>query len=344
MTKPRVARLWVAALGLGAASALARLDVQAQAPPEPIIDMHLHALHANDQGPPPMGFCPGDVSPVMEAGRPWPETFMERFKKPPCASPIWSPETDDALMNRSLAVMRRLNVYGVASGPLTEQWQRAAPDRIIAGLDFELGGERVRSPAEVREAFTSGRYRSFGEVSNQYQGLEPGDPAFDPYLAIVEELDIPMSIHLGTGPPGSPYLGHPNYRARLHSALTLEDALRKHPKLRVSLMHAGWPMIDDLLAVMWTYPQVYVDVGIISYALPRAGFHDYLRRIVEAGFGKRVMFGSDQMVWPEAIETAIDSINSAPFLSAAQKRDILYDNAARFLRLSEPEIARHHGR
>jgi predicted TIM-barrel fold metal-dependent hydrolase len=93
-----------------------------------------------------------------------------------------------------------------------------------------------------------------------------------------------------------------------------------------------------------THPQVYVDVVIISYALPRAGFHGYLRRIVEAGFGRRVMFGSDQMVWPEALETAIQAIESAAFLTASQKRDIFYNNAARFLKLSEKEIARHHGR
>jgi hypothetical protein len=31
-------------------------------------------------------------------------------------------------------------------------------------------------------------------------------------------------------------------------------------------------------------------------------------------------------------------------MSAEQKRGILYGNAARFLRLSEEEIARHHGK
>jgi predicted TIM-barrel fold metal-dependent hydrolase len=65
---------------------------------------------------------------------------------------------------------------------------------------------------------------------------------------------------------------------------------------------------------------------------------------VEAGYGKRIMFGSDQMVWPQAIEVAVDSITTAPFLSEEQKRDILYNNAARFLRLSKQEINRHHGR
>lgn len=49
------------------------------------------------------------------------------------------------------------------------------------------------------------------------------------------------------------------------------------------------------------------------------------------------------MVWPEAIERAVATIEGAPFLTHEQKRDILYNNAARFLRLSEDEIARHHG-
>ena len=47
------------------------------------------------------------------------------------------------------------------------------------------------------------------------------------------------------------------------------------------------------------------------------------------------MFGSDQMRWPQKIGEAIEAIREAPFLSEEQKRDILHDNAARFLRLEE---------
>ena len=50
------------------------------------------------------------------------------------------------------------------------------------------------------------------------------------------------------------------------------------------------------------------------------------------------MFGSDPMVWPEAIEYAIESIETAAFLSTQQKRDIFFNNAARFLRLSDEQI------
>jgi len=44
------------------------------------------------------------------------------------------------------------------------------------------------------------------------------------------------------------------------------------------------------------------------------------------------------------IERSIAVIEEASFLSEAQKRDLFYNNAARFLRLSQDEIARHHGR
>ena len=70
------------------------------------------------------------------------------------------------------------------------------------------------TPASVREQLSSGDFQVFGEVAIQYQGISPGDSIFGPYAAIAEELDIPLAIHVGTGPPGAPYLpGLEKYRA-----------------------------------------------------------------------------------------------------------------------------------
>ena len=172
-------------------------------------------------------------------------------------------------------------------------------------------------------------------------GIAPDDERMRPYWALAERLDIPVGIHIGPGPPGVIYLGSNDYRARLHSPLTLEEVLVRHPRLRVYIMHAGYPMIDDLLALMYAHPQVYVEVGVIVWSQPRSAFYGFLERIFQAGFGKRVMFGSDQMVWPETIERSIQVIEEAPFLSEDQKRDVLYNNAVRFLRLSDAEVAQH---
>ena len=329
--------------------ALAAMSILALAAPltaqerRPIIDMHLHASTADANGPPPLALCvPMPELPVRDPSRPWEEQFLEWQKEPPCNDPVWSPTSDSALMRETIAALERRNVIGVLSGTpeRVRRWSNAAPGRFIAGFAFQIGRQRL-SPDSLRRLYERGVFSVLAEVTNQYVGIAPGDSLFEPYLAVAEQLDIPVGIHIGTGPPGAPYLGLPKYRAALHSPLTLEDVLVRHPRLRVYIMHAGWPMLDDLLAVMWAHPQVYVEIGGIVFGVPRAELYRYLQRLVEAGFGKRVMFGSDQMVWPGVIERSIDAIESAPFLSAAQKRDILYHNAARFLRLSEDEMAGH---
>lgn len=314
------------------------------ASPPPVLDMHLHAIPADAQGPPPLGMCTPVEAPSHVPGEDWSASFMRLFKNPSCEDPVWSPTTDEELMRRTLAVMERRNVIGVTSGPqaLVARWRAAAPDRIIPALSFNLAADTL-TPGTLRRMHARGDLAVLGEVTNQYAGIEPADPRFAPYLAVAAELDIPVGIHIGTGPPGAPYLGFDRYRARLHSPLLLEEVLVRHPRLRVYVMHAGWPMLDDMLAVLWAHPQVYVDVGIIVYGLPRAEFYRYLRTLVDAGFGSRIMFGSDQMVWPETLDRAIRVIEEAPFLTHAQKRAILYDNAARFLRLSDEERAAHAG-
>ena len=319
-------------------------SVAAQQPPLPIIDVHLHAEAADAQGPPPLGMCTPLPDMIGDSTRPWPVVFLEAFKKPSCKDPVWSPMSDDALMNETLSVMRRRNIYGIVNGSMkfVQQWRQADPQRVIPAIQFELSPNSP-SVEEIARLHENKDIAVFGEIANQYIGVVPSDPSFEPYLAMAERRGLPIGIHIGTGPPGAPYL-FPKYRASLHSALLLEEVLVRHPKLRIYVMHAGWPMLDDMLAVMWAHPQVYVDTGAIDYALPRAEFHRYLQRILESGFGKRVMFGSDQMVWPGVIERAIASIESAAFLTDGQKRDILYNNAARFLQLSEQDIARHHGR
>ena len=54
------------------------------------------------------------------------------------------------------------------------------------------------------------------------------------------------------------------------------------------------------------------------------------------------MFGTDGQ--PAQVGQAVERIESASFLTDKQKRDIFYNNAARFLRLPDEEIAAHHDR
>jgi predicted TIM-barrel fold metal-dependent hydrolase len=331
-------------------------NAQAQAQKRlPIIDMHMHARTANHYGPPPQPMCaPAERMPLWDQTEPWGDA-LEKSK--PCKNPIWSPKTDAEVMGQTVAVMKKHNIIGMLGGKpeLVSKWMAAAPGRFIPGLDFRLDratgtatavgdGSKYTplSPEEIGALYQKGAFKVFGEVLNQYAGIAPDDERMEPYWALAEKLDIPVGIHIGGGGPGEVYLGNSKFRARMQSALTLEEVLVRHPRLRVYIMHAGYPMLDDLLALLFNYPQVYVDVSVIVNVEPRASFYRYLKGIVDGGYGERVMFGSDQMVWAGVIEPAIESIERAPFLTRKQKRDIFYNNAARFLRLSREEIARHH--
>lgn len=310
----------------------------------PVIDMHLHALRADDQGPPPLKMgLPFDNFGVHDPKNDYGATFMQALKSGEWSKrTTTSPLTDDALRTQTIQTIRDNNVYAITSGDINvvRKWHSEEPKRIVNAVywDFSMATRNKLNVDSLTKLFKSGEFSVFGEVAIQYEGYSPSDSAFEPYLKMAEALDIPVGVHVGPGPPGVIYLGANKYRASLHSAFVLEEALVKHPKLRLYAMHAGWPLIDDLLATLYAHPQLYVDLGIISYDITDKEFYFYLERIVNAGFGKRIMFGSDNMVWPETIPFAIDRINKATFLTADQKRDILFNNAARFLRLTPEQI------
>ena len=97
-----------------------------------------------------------------------------------------------------------------------------------------------------------------------------------------------------------------------------------------------------MTAMMYQYPQLHCEVSTILHLTPRPVALRHLKEMVDNGLGKRIMYGSDQMIWPEVIGVVIDAIQTANFLTREQKADIFYNNAARFLRLSDKQISTHH--
>lgn len=302
----------------------------------PVIDVHVHAM---DDIPGASPMCPN--TPQFLASDPKEKEERFGWAKTSC-SPALYPSAPGEYMKDVLAEMERLNVTAVVMGDpkSVQKWKEAAPGRVITGTSFSngMGADNRASLAELRRLFTTDGFRVMGEIGLQYQNLSPSDMSVDKYFALVEELDIPVAIHMGTGGSGRANVTMPSFRGSKGDPLLLEELLARHPKLRVQVMHAGYPMIDNMLTLLQASSHVYVDVAGLIWSYPIKEVNRYIERLVDAGFGDRVMFGTDQMIWPKLMAYSISIIQNADYLTPQQKRDILYHNAARFLRLeAKPE-------
>jgi predicted TIM-barrel fold metal-dependent hydrolase len=153
--------------------------------------------------------------------------------------------------------------------------------------------------------------------------------------ALAHDLDLPVQIHIvGLG-------GGAQFPIELGNPLRLNPVLGRYPGLRIYIENIGWPFLDEATALMFKNPTVYADISTVLHLFPRQVAWNYLESAIENGLGKRIMFGSDQMSWPEVIPETIEVIQQAPFLTREQKADILYNNAARFFQLSSEDVARH---
>lgn len=240
-------------------------------------------------------------------------------------------------------------VFGILNGlpEFFEPWNKAAPNRFINFIIFPCVDGKA--PNFGRECYPNGKsfpdidwleseiklghINGLGEITAEYIGMSPNDMILEPYWSLAEKYNIPVAIHMGLGPPNAAYSSSPvpykspNFRVSAGNPLLLEDVLLKHKNLKVNVMHAGWPMLEEMIYILYAHPNVNVDMGVLSL-IPQREYYYYLKRLVDAGFADRIMFGSDG-----DMTGGIRAILKADFLTQQQKEDILYYNAVKFFNL-----------
>lgn len=284
----------------------------------PIIDMHLHAMESMNL----------NIKQSLSGKRQL--TFPQHGQ-----GDATKARDLDEVRTMSLEAMERNNiVLAVVSGLPDDvlPWIKGEEQRLQVGI---LSPSLV--PFEtLKQLFVSGQAQVLGEMDEQYWGVTIDDPSLDPLFAMAHELDIPVHVHVaGLG-------GTDDFPSHLGNPLRLVPIMRKYPGLRIYIENASWPFLEEVTSLMYQYPTVHADISTILHLTPQPTALRYLRGLIDNGLGKRIMYGSDQMIWPEVIDVGINAIQSADFLTTEQKADIFYNNAARFLRLSEEEIATHH--
>lgn len=244
-----------------------------------------------------------------------------------------SSKTAKETLEQTIQKMNQYNIeFAVVSGSIESlEIYTKADKRFIPG--YQDSEETLIPLKQFEEYVKSGKIKVFGEVMAVYKGKTLADPSYQPYLAICEKYGIPVGYHSGGSFPNAQNLGWPKYRIKFGDPFLIEDVLVKYPKLKLYLMHAGENFYENTLRMMDGYPNLYADLGVEMWLHPMTKDFaiKFLKSAKEYGVLDRVLFGSDQMVWPEAITNSIDFLNALNFLTKEEKEMIFYKNAKKFL-------------
>jgi len=198
---------------------------------------------------------------------------------------------------------------------------RAHPDRFcgLAGIDPTEGMDGVRAlERAVKELGFIGAH-----AYPHWFELAPDQARWYPFYAKCVELDVPIQIQVGQS-----LIYAPDYRCRsVGQPITLDAVACDFPELRIVGIHVGIPWHDEMIAMAWKHPNVFIGLDAHS---PRYWPESVVRYAGSYGQDK-VIFGTDFPVLDfERTRREIDALGLKP----EARRKLLRDNALRVYQLT----------
>lgn len=201
------------------------------------------------------------------------------------------------------------------------------PNGIVpySGQDCFEDGREFPDTGWVRKQIENKKINFLGEVLTEYYGISPSDSVMFPYYKLALEFNLPVGIHTGLAGPDNLC---PNYNPAMGDPALMKKILDKFPGLKIWIMHAGVPYLEGTLKILSDYPQVYADISVLANPdiIKPGDFYSYMKKLIDAGFEDRLMFGSDNGNYDKMIK----AINDLDFLTAEQKEKIFYGNAVHY--------------
>jgi len=191
------------------------------------------------------------------------------------------------------------------------------PERIVglAGINpFErMEGVRRLEKAVREYGFKGAHVHPFGF------GLPLNAAEWYPFYAKCAELDLPIVLQVGHSAEFMPSAhGRP---------ILLDDIALYFPELKLIGAHTGWPWVEELIALAWKHPNVYI---CVSGHAPKYWDAKLVKFLNSRGQGK-VVWGTDYplILHEESLEQ-IEALGLKP----AAKQALLRDAAAKIFKFS----------
>lgn len=256
--------------------------------------------------------------------------FMARYKtlydfRRMCTLPVEELISQMFKSGVSFAVLQAEYSYGDIEklNRTVAETVKKSPDRLIgfAGIDPLQSQDPV---GDLHRYVTDWNMKGLN-LQTWVQGWYPNDKRLYPLYSYCQQKQLPVTIHASLN-----FATHRtiDYGRPLH----LDEIACDFPRLNIVANHAGWPWVNEMVAVAWKRPNVYLEVGGVSpkyIARPGTGwelFLTYGNSILQ----DQILFATDSLIPHERVVKELDTFP----LKDEVKEKFLYKNAMRILNLS----------
>jgi uncharacterized protein len=164
--------------------------------------------------------------------------------------------------------------------PIVEDAVAKYPDRLIGvgsadpwGPDGVMVAVRELKRQVLEQGFKALKLEPFIDRK------DPTEAGWYPLYAACVELDVTLQIQVGnTGPP--------TYPSSTGRPLHVDQIAVHFPELRIVAGHIGWPWTEEMIAIAWKHPNVWIDT---SAHLPKHFPAEFVRFLKS--------FGQDKVIW-----------------------------------------------
>ena len=157
------------------------------------------------------------------------------------------------------------------------------------------------------------------------QGWACNDKRYYPLYSYCQQKRIPVAVH-------SSINFSVNRKIEYSHPLYLDEIACNFPELTIIANHAGWPWVNEMVAVAWKHPNVYLETGGVSpkyLQKPGTGW-DLFLTYGNSVLQDQILFATDSLIPHERVVKELDELP----MKDRVKEKFLYENAMRILNLS----------
>jgi len=156
--------------------------------------------------------------------------------------------------------------------------------------------------------------------------ISPNNKNMYPIYGTCVELDIPIWFHTS--------INYSTNSMDVERPIYLDVVAQDFPELKMIAGHGGWPWVNEMVAVAWRNPNIYIDIA--SYLPKYIGMigtgWETLIHFGNSVIQDKILFGSTWLFMGMSIKQLADEVMNLP-LKEKVKEKWLYRNAAKLFDL-----------